>query len=534
MSAQPRLPQSSKRLSLPPWLHRPVSGDFCSWSCWGSGCREARCAKRLPASPTFKLHVERSLQPGLHVPATPAPSPETPTASSNCLRPHCLCMLGSAGGFLASPVPRAAETLPAIVCPAAAHLGPAETAVTAPSGLVRLCIRDRPPAVAPRQRPPSLQLCAVASRRRIPLCAASAQCPGAAWETLSAPGGGPRTLPCAITWMTTAQDSCPALFLKNTSMLTVSTFALCAGFWSSVSTTGPTLAVGLSSVLKPLVRASNPAAAADPGLPTFADGLATKVATRFDMSLRLPVLPGPSALPEHLPLPCLATLLPRGWSCSCSPKPCSPLRSVAEPATAHNLVRPPGAGACAGLTVSGWSYGRTVCLSRAAAGQLAFRLKPATPVAAAWQLRGSSRVPATRCSASTLAALQAKHPHSPLPDLASLGVSRPGAVPEFSAEAVVQAVRSFKRASAPGPSGLRADHLRESLCTAHTDEVATHLAALCHLLARGEAPATLAPHLAGATLHALTSRRRQAYSCRRGSSQIGREAFVCQRPSGRP
>ena len=105
--------------------------------------------------------------------------------------------------------------------------------------------------------------------------------------------------------------------------------------------------------------------------------------------------------------------------------------------------------------------------------------------------------------AATLAALQAKHPHSPLPDLASLGVSRPGAVPEFSAEAVVQAVRSFKRASAPGPSGLRADHLRESLCTAHTDEVATHLAALCYLLARGEAPATLAPHLAGATLRAL-------------------------------
>ena len=105
--------------------------------------------------------------------------------------------------------------------------------------------------------------------------------------------------------------------------------------------------------------------------------------------------------------------------------------------------------------------------------------------------------------AATLAALQAKHPQSPLPDLAALGAPRPGAVPEFSAEAVAKAVRSFKRASAPGPSGLRPDHLRESLSTAHADEVAVHLAALCHLLARGEAPATLAPHLAGATLHAL-------------------------------
>ncbi|CAE7231929.1 unnamed protein product [Symbiodinium natans] len=105
--------------------------------------------------------------------------------------------------------------------------------------------------------------------------------------------------------------------------------------------------------------------------------------------------------------------------------------------------------------------------------------------------------------AATLAALQAKHPQSPLPDLAALGAPRPGAVPEFSAEAVAKAVRSFKRASAPGPSGLRPDHLRESLSTAHADEVAVHLAALCHLLGRGEAPATLAPHLAGATLHAL-------------------------------
>lgn len=35
------------------------------------------------------------------------------------------------------------------------------------------------------------------------------------------------------------------------------------------------------------------------------------------------------------------------------------------------------------------------------------------------------------------------------------------------------------------------------------DEVVAHLTAVCQLLARGEAPASLAPQLAGASLHAL-------------------------------
>ena len=105
--------------------------------------------------------------------------------------------------------------------------------------------------------------------------------------------------------------------------------------------------------------------------------------------------------------------------------------------------------------------------------------------------------------AATLSALQAKHPQSALPDVAALGASRPGAVPEFCAGEVAASIRSFKRASGPGPSGLRPDHLREALGTAHADEVASHLAALCYILARGEAPTTLAPHLAGGTLHAL-------------------------------
>ena len=47
--------------------------------------------------------------------------------------------------------------------------------------------------------------------------------------------------------------------------------------------------------------------------------------------------------------------------------------------------------------------------------------------------------------------------------------------------------------------GVTENHLRGSGC----DEVATHLTQVVQLLARGEALAELAPHLAGATLHAL-------------------------------
>ncbi|CAL1143640.1 unnamed protein product [Cladocopium goreaui] len=110
-------------------------------------------------------------------------------------------------------------------------------------------------------------------------------------------------------------------------------------------------------------------------------------------------------------------------------------------------------------------------------------------------------------SRATLEALAAQHPQAAPPDVAQLGPARPAAVPEVTKENVVRAVRSFSRASAPGPSGLRADHLKETLSTAHGDEVASHLVALCQLLARGEAPALVAPHLAGARLHALPKKQ---------------------------
>jgi hypothetical protein len=76
-------------------------------------------------------------------------------------------------------------------------------------------------------------------------------------------------------------------------------------------------------------------------------------------------------------------------------------------------------------------------------------------------------------------------------------------VPDIAAADVVAAVRSFRRGSAAGPSGLRGDHLREALGSAHGDEVAAHLAEVVQLLVRGDAPLEIAPHMAGAALHAL-------------------------------
>ena len=102
-------------------------------------------------------------------------------------------------------------------------------------------------------------------------------------------------------------------------------------------------------------------------------------------------------------------------------------------------------------------------------------------------------------------ALRTKHPQAPpaRPGLLQLEAPARALVPDLDLAQVVAAARSFKKGSAAGPSGLRGDHLREALAGAHCDEVGTHLTEVVQLLARGEGPSELAPHLASATLHAL-------------------------------
>ena len=107
-----------------------------------------------------------------------------------------------------------------------------------------------------------------------------------------------------------------------------------------------------------------------------------------------------------------------------------------------------------------------------------------------------------RHTTDVVSKLQAKHSRTApaRPALVALGLPALAAVPEMAVEDVIQAIRSFSRGSAAGPTGLRGDHLREALASPHGDEMAVQLADVVKLLIRGEA---IAPHLAGASLHAL-------------------------------
>ncbi|CAE7275446.1 unnamed protein product [Symbiodinium sp. KB8] len=114
--------------------------------------------------------------------------------------------------------------------------------------------------------------------------------------------------------------------------------------------------------------------------------------------------------------------------------------------------------------------------------------------------------PLLEASQDTVAKLRDKHPQAApaRPSLVQMGPPPQHSVPDVSVEQVAAAVRSFRKGSAAGPTGLRGDHLREALqSNAHSDEVATHLTEVVRILLTGTAPAEVMPHLAGATLHAL-------------------------------
>ena len=64
-------------------------------------------------------------------------------------------------------------------------------------------------------------------------------------------------------------------------------------------------------------------------------------------------------------------------------------------------------------------------------------------------------------------------------------------------------LESFSRGTAPGPMGLRAQHLTDAVRSVHGDEALEQLTSLCNLLARGDAPQGFAEHLAGASLMAF-------------------------------
>eukprot|EP00660_Eupelagonema_oceanica_P018724 gene18724-20528_t len=111
-------------------------------------------------------------------------------------------------------------------------------------------------------------------------------------------------------------------------------------------------------------------------------------------------------------------------------------------------------------------------------------------------------VPPVECSEQTVRVLQSKHPIADVPpDLSDL--APPCAAPEIASDLIRKSILNFPRGSAPGPSGLRPQHLKDAIKSAHGDQCAEHITALVSLLADGAAPRQLAPHLAGAALFGL-------------------------------
>ena len=100
--------------------------------------------------------------------------------------------------------------------------------------------------------------------------------------------------------------------------------------------------------------------------------------------------------------------------------------------------------------------------------------------------------------------LRDKHPHSTRPiDLSTFNNVSSTSVPLADVVTVEKCIRSFHRLSGGGPSGLRPIHIKNCLSTEHRDEVVERCTALVNLLAKGEAPASLAPFIAGGNLTAL-------------------------------
>ena len=102
---------------------------------------------------------------------------------------------------------------------------------------------------------------------------------------------------------------------------------------------------------------------------------------------------------------------------------------------------------------------------------------------------------------ATRRALEAKHPQGPpVPEELA---SAPAALDRIAEAKVMEALRNFQKGSAPGPSGLRAQHLLEAVARPEQAAALQVLTDVVNLLAAGKAPRDMAPHLAGATLVAL-------------------------------
>ena len=104
-------------------------------------------------------------------------------------------------------------------------------------------------------------------------------------------------------------------------------------------------------------------------------------------------------------------------------------------------------------------------------------------------------------SEETARALAALHPSCPAPTVQAIFELPlpPGVAPDT----VARCLRAFPLEAAPGPTGLRAQHLRDACVVGNSDSFLAQLAEVVSLLAQGRAPSFVAPVLAGAGLVTL-------------------------------
>ena len=109
-------------------------------------------------------------------------------------------------------------------------------------------------------------------------------------------------------------------------------------------------------------------------------------------------------------------------------------------------------------------------------------------------------------SVKNQAVMLSKHPQAPPPPEPT--IPPPTAV-QATIEDVARALKSFPNGSASGPSGLRANHLKEAAFCPSPDRAIYALRSLSgvvNLMCAGKVPQAVVPYLCGATL--LTSQKR--------------------------
>ena len=108
---------------------------------------------------------------------------------------------------------------------------------------------------------------------------------------------------------------------------------------------------------------------------------------------------------------------------------------------------------------------------------------------------------------ATLKEMQDKHPAAtrPLPPIPVTDTPPK----TFGSLEIVKAALSFRKGTAPGPSGLRPEHLQVAMkCSPSTvaNKAQVALTKLVNVMAKGKVPSTVAPYFCGARLHAAKKR----------------------------